>query len=570
MENPRTLVEALTGSLAGPAVSSPASPVKALVWARVSTDAQEERGLSIPEQLREIRSYAGQYGIEIIAEYQEAASAFQKDSRRIKFHEMIARAKADPEVSVILVHDMSRFSRDSGRAKLLLGELRQAGVRVISLNDPEVDPDTATGVFMEAITLAKNEAYSREVAFHTRKGCRSNIQTRDSETGFCYKNGGLPLWGYRAERIERGLDKRGKLAVKCIWALDDTVFAGEPIYELVRHCLVEMAAKGASLDQLRDFCNQRGIPARRNKYWATSTWNSILEPHRLLQYCGYGVWNVHRKNGKKRPSSEWVIVENAHPALLSEEEALAIANARGRQRQRTRKFDPGCGRSKSSPYLLSGGLFKCGRCSSNMTGFRTDSGRYYVCGSGPYRRGMGCGPGVYVPKDLVEAEVADGLKDLLKVCSDPKGFVRRVNRELIDLWREFSDQDPEAANKISEIDSKIANIRRAVESGLQDADWANARLRELKAEKEELSELSDKPAKPPQIDAQTAMAYRSQVGKLLSQGKLADRKQLLRSWVEGIKLDPEGLQIEVSYRVAESVMNSEIAGAGFEPATSGL
>jgi hypothetical protein len=39
----------------------------------------------------------------------------------------------------------------------------------------------------------------------------------------------------------------------------------------------------------------------------------MLQPHSLLQYCGYGVWNVHRKNGTMRPAAEWVIVENAQP-----------------------------------------------------------------------------------------------------------------------------------------------------------------------------------------------------------------------------------------------------------------
>jgi hypothetical protein len=64
------------------------------------------------------------------------------------------------------------------------------------LNDPDFDPETVSGVWMENITMAKNEAYSREVAFHTRKGCRANIRMRDEETNWCYKNGGQPIWGY--------------------------------------------------------------------------------------------------------------------------------------------------------------------------------------------------------------------------------------------------------------------------------------------------------------------------------------------------------------------------------------
>ena len=69
--------------------------VRAFAWARVSTDMQEEKGLSMPEQLREIRLYAEKHGIEIAAEFSEAASAFQKKSRRVEFERMLEMAKSD-------------------------------------------------------------------------------------------------------------------------------------------------------------------------------------------------------------------------------------------------------------------------------------------------------------------------------------------------------------------------------------------------------------------------------------------------------------------------------------------
>jgi len=535
--------------------------IKALAWARVSTDMQEERGLSIPEQFREIRAYAEKQGIEIVAEFSEAASAYQNGSKRAEFHRMLAAAKADPEVNVILVHDFSRFSRDSVQAKSLVRELRQHGIRVISLNDPEVDPESVAGVYMEAITFAKNEAYSREVAFHTRKGCRANVQTRDPETGWCYKNGGQPLWGYKAVQLYRGEEKKGRPIIKSVWALDDTVVAGRPVHHWVRHCLVEMAAKGASLDELRDFCNAQSIPARRKRYWSISTWYAILQPHALLQYCGYGVWNVHRKNGTIRPPAEWVIVENAHPAIISEEEARAIASAR---RSIARKqFDAGYGKSRTSDYLLSGGLFRCERCGSNMIGFRTSGGRYYVCGSQPYRRGMGCGPGVYVPQAAVEAEAVKGLRGLLAVCADPRGFTRQVNEELRRLWEMSTGYNPHAAQKIADIDRKIANIRRAIEDGLGDAAWANQRLRELLAEREALPSATTAPGEPPRIDVETALAYRRQTEKVLAQGEPGERKRLLRTWVQEMKLAPERLEVEITYRIPEPIMNGMVAGAGF-------
>jgi site-specific DNA recombinase len=194
--------------------------VNALAWARVSTDMQEERGLSLSEQLREIRQYAQKHKINIVAEFQEATSAYQKEDKRVEFHRMIARAKSELNISLILVHDLSRFSRDSLRARSLLRELREAGVRVVSLNDPELDPETVPGVYLEAITFAKNEAFSREVAFHTRKGCRANIRTRDPQTGWCYKNGGQPLWGFRSHQVIHGNEKRGRSNFKSVWILN--------------------------------------------------------------------------------------------------------------------------------------------------------------------------------------------------------------------------------------------------------------------------------------------------------------------------------------------------------------
>jgi hypothetical protein len=477
---------------------------------------------------------------------------------------MLAAARANPEVNAILVHDFSRFSRDSIQAKTLVRDLRQAGISVISLNDPNIDPETSSGVYMEAFTFAKNEAYSRDIAMHTRKGCRANVQMRDAETGWCYKNGGQPLLGYKSVQLVRGEEKKGRPIIKSVWVLDDALVAGRPLHEWTRHCLVELVAKGASLEELRNFCEATGLPPRRGKHWSTSTWLSMLAPHALLKYCGYEVWNVHRKNGDIRPVSEWVVVENAHPAIITEEEAQAISALR--RRAGGRRFDTGYSRSRTSPYLLSGGLFKCERCGSNMAGLRTTNGVYYVCGSQPYRKGTGCGPGVYVPKEEVETHVVTGLQDLMGLCADPKGLTRQVNEELRRLWEDSTGFDPHAATRIGEIDRKIANIWQAIEDGLVDTATANARLAALRTERETLQEAAVTSGEPPRIDLETAMAYRRQTEKVLAQGSPAEQKQVLRTWVAEMKLAPERLEVEWTYRIPDTVMHSLVAGAGFAKA----
>ena len=564
-----TFIEDIIGSAEIGLIEDAGKRIKAVAWARVSTDMQEERGLSMPEQLRQIREYAAMHGIEIVQEFHEAASAFKKESQRVEFHRMLELAKSDKGINAILVHDFSRFSRDSLRARTLIRDLKQKGIKVISLNDIEIDPESVAGVYMEAITFAKNEAYSREVAFHTKKGCRANVQTRDSETGWCYKNGGQPLWGYRAERLIRGEEKKGRPLIKCIWVPDDTVVAGKPVHEWARYCIVEMAAKGATLDELRDFCNKKSIPAPRQQYWGHTTWNSLLHPHCLLQYAGYGVWNVRGKAQRTNPASEWVIVENAHPALISEAEARAVIEVRANKKNR--RFDKKSNRSRSSQYLLSGGLFTCSRCGGNMVGFvKTKESQYYVCNSVPNRRGLGCGAGVYVPQEEIEKEVVAGLRDLLSVCAEPKGFVRQVNAELRRIWEESHGCDPNAAQRIKELEDKIGNIRRAIEEGLPDTKWAYERMAELLTEREKLEATPLVSSRPPQLDSQTIMAYRRQTEKVLAAGTPAERKQIFRSWVSQIKLAPETLEVEINYRIPEPVVVSMGAGGGFEPPTFGL
>ena len=66
--------------------------MKTAIYARVSSEKQAEKDLSIPAQLKALRKYALERGWEIVSEYvDEAESA--KSANRPAFQEMIAAAK---------------------------------------------------------------------------------------------------------------------------------------------------------------------------------------------------------------------------------------------------------------------------------------------------------------------------------------------------------------------------------------------------------------------------------------------------------------------------------------------
>jgi len=121
------LTDILSGG-AQPPAEYPQSMRQVLAYARVSTDNQERAGLSIPAQIREMLNYAKTKGISIVETYEEAESAFSDESRRPEFWRMVARAKSDPEITGILVHDFSRFFRDPYAGPMVKGELLAHGV----------------------------------------------------------------------------------------------------------------------------------------------------------------------------------------------------------------------------------------------------------------------------------------------------------------------------------------------------------------------------------------------------------------------------------------------------------
>ena len=566
-----------------------------LAYARVSTDDQERAGLSIPAQLRDMRKYEQANGIAIVETYQEAESAFSDESRRPEFWRMVERAKSDPKITGILVHDHSRFFRDPYAGPQVKGELLAHGVRVFSATEPQYDPRTIAGLAIEKMTEFKNASYSIDVAFHTRKGMKENVARRDPEIGYCYKNGGAPLWGLAAYKVQRGTDRRGAPIMKTLWRKDETIVAGRPAWEWARHALVELRLKQeASLDQIRDFLNAHGVPSPRKGYWGTSSWHELLEPSALLQYAGYGVWNVHGKRGRHRPAAEWEIVENAHPPILSLEEAEAILEVNARQRRLGANRSKGrmaSVRTQGSQYLLTGGLLVCQRCGANMVGYRNQGRLYYVCGAKVYRKGLGCGPALQIRKEEIEDAVVQEVGLLFASWTDTKRLMEMVNEEVRALGQQQASESVEMARELVKVEEELANLRQAIKGGLDDLEWANAELARLKARQGELRARQESVgAEPeaPQFDLAQVEECRRRFAEVFAQGTNEEKRAFARLFVKRIKVDPgtgdvlmhlfsrppmpvsRGGQKRTPASAETGVRIGMVAGAGFEPATSGL
>ncbi len=291
------------------------------------------------------------------------------------------------------------------------------------------------------------------------------------------------------------------------------------------------------------------------------------------------MWNVHRKNGTERPPHEWVVVPDAHQALISEEAGQAIVAVRRQRASLTVAARNAACRTDGSRYLLTGGLFTCGRCGANLVGVRRRNGKgtlsdYYVCGTAKYRRGIGCGQGVYVDKRMVEGEVVEHVHQMACAALDPARLAKLVDRELRELTAASSFEAVQARERLVQLDRQLDNVRQAIENGLDDVQWANRRVAELRAERDAVLLRAASPAEviaPPRLPASELLALRAEALRGLNAETSKARRDVVRQFASQIVLEPGTREIQLHLRqVPAQVSQRMVAGAGFEPATYGL
>lgn len=84
--------------------------IKAVIYARVSSDEQKKEGFSIPAQLDLLRGYARNHKIDVVKEFTESESA--KQFGRPQFNEMVRFLKKSKDVNSILVEKTDRLYRN--------------------------------------------------------------------------------------------------------------------------------------------------------------------------------------------------------------------------------------------------------------------------------------------------------------------------------------------------------------------------------------------------------------------------------------------------------------------------
>ena len=166
--------------------------IRAVYYVRQSTEGQDDL-LSPESQIRKIKAFAEREGIEMVGGYEDIAISGSSAENRAGFQRMIGNGTSSKNpFEMIIVYDISRFTRKTKDLLNYRDLLKEHGVRIQSVTEPH-----------------NGDAASDEAWVHTSAGNESMLsttakKTRDSqfealERG--YHPGGPASFGFKTEDV---------------------------------------------------------------------------------------------------------------------------------------------------------------------------------------------------------------------------------------------------------------------------------------------------------------------------------------------------------------------------------
>lgn len=146
---------------------------KAIIYCRVSTSEQKEKGYSLKEQERILREYCKKNGIEILWCFIEDYSA--KDFNRPEFKKLYQIAKENKDdIDYLLVYKWDRFSRDVNLSYEYLEKFKKLKIEVNSINE-WIDHSNHMSQFMLAFSLVNPDVENKVRRDRVKLGIRASM-----------------------------------------------------------------------------------------------------------------------------------------------------------------------------------------------------------------------------------------------------------------------------------------------------------------------------------------------------------------------------------------------------------
>lgn len=468
--------------------------MRVALYARFSSDNQREQ--SITDQFRVCEDYVARYADWVITHRykDEAISGTHDASGRAGYRVMLDDAKAKG-FDVLVVHDLSRLSRDSVETEQARRRLVHWGIRLIAIGDG-IDTQHEGHELMSGFKGLMNQQFLKDLAKNVKRGMIGQVLK-----GY---HGGGRTYGYRLVPEYHPTDKDPYGQPKRIGSRLEI----DPAQARIVRRIFQDFADGVSPVKIVERLNAESVPPpgmnfrRRSPlkptWCATALYGNPKFGLGLLNchtYIGELVWgkskwpkdpDTKRKRRFLCPESEWIKTPAEHlriidDALWTQVKArqLAIHQASADIRA---ALHANARTGRRPKYLLSG-LLVCAACHHKYVVL---SPTEYGCSGWKYRGLSVCRNTIKVERALAESLLLAAIqKDLF--TEEGYAVVRQEVARLLAERRRHGPDLAETKARLAQVKQEIAHLVEAMKQGIITASTKTELVR-LEQEQQRLGE----------------------------------------------------------------------------------
>lgn len=433
-------------------------------YARISVDdEQDQKNISIENQKAIIEDYVKIHfpGSTLTFFEDRDRSGYTFDQR--EGYQEMRRGLMQHKYDILIIKDFSRFSRRNSRGLVELEDLRDAGVRIISIGDGIDFPNDDDWLKIQFQFLVNEMPVT-----DTSRKVRSVVKRRqnDGEWICAAPYGYIVTEGKQFEIIPTEA-----ATVRQIFDLYNN--AGWGYKKIANYLTDEGVPTPRMSERMRKEAAGKKTKRNAKNAWAIATVQGILDNDFYIGTLRQGKYTRAKINGKdiKRNDDEHIVIENHHQAII---DYRTFAITRALREKRSRNNYRGV---KVNDNVYSGFL-QCGDCGSPLFAMsRSDLAPAYTCGT-YHRRGL---------KGCTSHHIrVDKLDELLK------SYVRKLAENSAEMLKQLNEELKRENDQVAETEQSAGNLAAVL------ADLTE----ELKVTKRQrIREIMKKPEQEASIEA---------------------------------------------------------------------
>jgi site-specific DNA recombinase len=303
----------------------------AIIYTRVSTDEQAEKGYSLRDQKQRLEKHCNANGIEVVKHFEDDHSA--KTFDRPEFKKLVEYIRKNKGlVKKLLIVKWDRFSRNMEASLNMITQLVKLGVSVEAIEQP-LDESVPENLLMKAFYLAAPQVENARRSLNTTNGMRKALKEGRYVSTAPY--------GFKNTRDEQ----------------NRPIITHSAMAPVIKKAFEQIATGNFPIEILRKKLFKEGLKISRSNFY-TVLRNPI--------YCG----KIRIKAFKDEPED---VVQGIHEPIISEELFYEVQSVLDGKKKAKTKYA-----LVNDEYTMRGHLI-CPKCGKTLTGSSAlgNGGKYF-------------------------------------------------------------------------------------------------------------------------------------------------------------------------------------------------